>query len=203
MAFISNYGNVIIFVGPTNEESCANLKDMLFDLSFKYPEVVLFLQSYGESISSALSVYDHIKTLTCNVIIIADGEVERAATIIFMAGSERYVMPHAVFRPNQGRFTISHQPFTFILDEINNWKHLEKQVQNIYLDEMNKTWEYRRQQPIEKLNGNGDYVVCYNPSQCLHNLIQSEMQLTSQEVIKYGLADDIWTKEIAKRKISL
>jgi len=192
-------GNQIFFTGPVTPASSLGLKTKLYEMaSSGFPWINLHLQSPGGDSFSAYSIYDHIKSLSIPVNTVADGECESAATIIFMAGTNRFIMPNAVFRPHQGRFTVIGSPYDAAMDEALNWKKDETKARQIYLDETERVWRSRGQQTARRLETSGKIVTCEGHRDCIVKQVEREIELNAQEVVDFGYADGVWTREVAK-----
>jgi hypothetical protein len=139
--------------------------------------------------------------MPCQVNTIADGECESAATIVYMAGAERYIMHNAVFRPHQGRFTVIGAPFQQAMYEALNWKKDENKARQIYLDETDRIWRKRNQSSAKRIGYYGKEVRCEGHKDCIVGMVETEIELNAQEVVEFGYADGIWTPEIAKRLV--
>lgn len=189
--------NIISLVGDITDQAAINLKMHLFDACAEgYPRIILFIHSAGGDAFAAYDMYDTIMTLPCEVDTVAEGQTKSAATVVFMAGQNRYVMPNVVFRPHQGRFGISPQRYDIIMDEMVNWKEDENKTRNLYQHRIAETLKERRT-PMRDLTFMGE--KCNNLSHCVNQIIIKEIDLTAAQAIEWGFAHDFWDRNKMKQ----
>lgn len=154
-------------------------KDFKNDVSqIKSDTIVVNISSYGGDLFEALNIYDFIKNLNKKVITNVIGSSASAATIISMAGDERYITKNS-------RYLI-HKPIVGLQGNSDNFRkvlseleELDKQLIDIY---------------VEKTNLNEDEIL---------SLMIEEKFITAKEAIEYGFIDGyVKSKDVKLDKIN-
>jgi len=89
----------INYFGPINDKTtnvimgtCANI------IAQEKPDFLYFLfASGGGSVSAGISLYNFLKSLPATIIMHNTGTIDSIATVIFLAGNERYAASHSSF----------------------------------------------------------------------------------------------------------
>ncbi len=90
----------IIFIGAPIDDNIANLviaQLLLLDSEGKGKDIMLYINSPGGVVSSALAVYDTIQHIKSDVSTICVGQAASAASLLLAAGKKgkRYILPTA------------------------------------------------------------------------------------------------------------
>lgn len=86
------------FVGPIREETFAAFSHFLRQASVHLPEegkIEIFITSPGGSFNYCLAAYDMIRQMSQEVTTIIAGNADSCATILFLAGDRRLILPNA------------------------------------------------------------------------------------------------------------
>ena len=91
--------NIFInFFGEINLPNVQNLMGILLQISGQSPLSISFLlSSPGGDVSAGITLYNFLKSLTTKLIIYNMGSIDSIATVIFLAGDERFACPHSTF----------------------------------------------------------------------------------------------------------
>lgn len=172
-------GNNVYFYTDVDDDSIFELNRILtkldMDLRKQYidwciddlPTIKIFIQSPGGDLFAGLSAHDHIASLKCNTVTIADGQCASAAAIMFLAGDKRlvkknsYVMIHQLATDFWGKFED-------IKDELKNCNLMMENIRNI-CNEKTQLSEHK-----------------------LKKLLKHDLFLTAEKCLKYGVADDVY-----------
>lgn len=133
-------------------------------------EIELFITSPGGDIDCAFAVYDTIRTIPNKVTTIASGQASSAATVVFLAGDNRLIMPNALIRLHTPGF-FSDSGGRFSLQDIES-KH--KNLKSIF-DHLLRVSAERTGQSVK----------------VLRNLCRRAKHLSAEEAVKYGFAHQI------------
>jgi len=90
----------IIFIGAPIDDNIANLviaQLLLLDSEGKGKDIMLYINSPGGVVSSALAVYDTIQHIKSDVSTICVGQAASASSLLLAAGKKgkRYILPNA------------------------------------------------------------------------------------------------------------
>ena len=172
----SNFiNNNIYFTGSLNEETCFKLTDALIShknmalTNQDYPNHInLYIQSPGGSLLPTLGVVDEIRNLGVPVYTYIRGYAASAATLLSVAGSQRYMYNHSVLMIHSVKL-YDQQPNTLLdVKDLNtNVDIFMNIVKNIYLE-----------------NTNIDI-------QTLDDLFSHDIWMNSTLALEYGLIDEI------------
>ena len=137
---IKSRGDSVYFYADVSKKNVLILLDKMFEaLKFanehETPDrprrVILYLHSDGGCAYAALSALHHLEHFPCKVITVADGFCASAATILFMAGSERKITPYASVLMHQLR-TSFFGKYQDLKDEFKNSTELMTTLRGIY-----------------------------------------------------------------------
>jgi ATP-dependent Clp protease protease subunit len=197
------YGNNIWFTGMVTPESSTKLIRELYRMCLSgAPYINFFIHSPGGDAYSAMAIYDTVQSLPCSVNTIALGEAVSAGTILFMAGERRFITPNSVFRMHQGTFALSDKRYDFAVDELVNIKKYERKVRKLYIEQIEKVWDARRQTTASRPTENGG-ELCRSPEECVHNLFNTETELDAEDALQYGLATNLWDRQAVEQLMVL
>lgn len=133
--------NRISFTGEINNKTVSKLIAAIIDCIKHQPldikqTIYLHVQSNGGCLTSGLRAYDNIKHLSakCNIVTVAEGFVASAATLIFLAGSERHSFKNTWFLFHQLSTCINGKN-SDVQDEATNCKLMMRQLIRIYTNE--------------------------------------------------------------------
>lgn len=132
--------------------------------------IYLHLSSGGGELYSAIAAYHKIRFNPVPIITIADAEIASGATIMFVAGKERYIYPHATFLIHQIRCGNYSGKAIDISDYTENLKMETKILEEIYFNK-------------SKI----DLVS-------LRYALENEISWTAKEAVEYGFADKVITE---------
>ena len=138
--------------------------------------VAVFIHSDGGEVFAGLQAANAIHRCILPVVTVAESFVASAATFLLVAGNERLVTPHTRLLVHQIRCSMegTHE---VLKDEMSNSEKLMNTITDFYLS----TTRFKRKK--------------------LKKLLQREVELTSEEVIKYGLADRVLTTSLFKTSL--
>lgn len=141
------------------------------------PRLSLWIHSDGGDLYSGLQAFNVIHRCVLPVVTIAEGLVASAATLLHLAGSTRYVSPgtHMLIHQLRSSADGTHSE---IKDEVRNNTKLMTRLRHIYL-----THTRLSEKRLDKL-------------------LKRELELTADECVSRGIAQEIWTSspEIWKRE---
>ena len=140
----SSVDNHIYFYDGINDESILELKKSIYDVSIELtkmkfiykddfnPKIYLHINSGGGYVSSGLNGLDIISNSEIPIITIAEGSVASAATLLFLAGTERWITKNTFILIHQIRtgFWGTHEEMR---DEIVNMDMFEKKIIDFYV----------------------------------------------------------------------
>ena len=129
-----------------------------------WARVAVFIHSDGGDVFAGLQAANAIHRCILPVVTIAESFVASAATFLLVSGNERLVTPHTRILVHQIRGSMegTHE---VLKDEMSNTEKLMDTITNFYLS----TTLFKKRK--------------------LKKLLQREVELTSEEAIKYGLVD--------------
>ena len=130
------------------------------------PPINLYINSEGGCLYSTLSVIDIISTNIVHINTIISGVCMSAATLIFLSGHTRYMMENSymlIHNISSGFWGKMHE----FEDEMKNLNELTKKLKSIYTKNSN----------ISKTQ--------------LDKILKTDVLITSQQCLKYGLVDEI------------
>lgn len=133
-------------------------------------DIHIILNSPGGDSYHGLAIYDAITKSPNRVTITAYGYCMSAGSLIFQAGDERILAPHA--------WMMIHEGSAGIFDTHSNVQSAAKHFQEMY-QQVNRIYSERSQLSLEKIN----------------ELMTIDTYFTAEEAVKHGLADSILGKE--------
>lgn len=166
----------VVLAGVVGEESAAQFLEQL--TTFEYIDiskpVMVYIDTYGGNVDSAMLIYDAIRTCQCPITTVGIGKVMSAGSLILAAGDpgnrliarNTRVMIHQVAGGVHG--TVS---------ELNNELEEMSRMQEQYLDLLSFHTGRPKKQILEDISDN--------------------KYMTAQEAIDYGIADAF----LAERKV--
>ena len=167
--------NNIYFTGGLTDESCFKLTDALIhhkNLALtddKYPPYInLYIQSPGGALLPTLAVVDEIKNLGVPVYTYIRGYAASAATLLSVAGSQRFMYNHSLAMIHG--LKLNEQESSTLLDvkDLNaNVDTFMNIIKNIYLENTNMDEE------------------------TLENFFYHDLWMNSTQALDYGLIDEI------------
>lgn len=132
MHHIKKHKNEIYFFGELDEEAAIELNITLRKM--KRSPIVLYIHSTGGDVYAGLSVMDHILDLETPVHTVADGVCCSAATLVLLAGTKRFMKPHARVLIHQISSDNEVGTFADLKDEYENIKGLMKIMCGVYTE---------------------------------------------------------------------
>ena len=167
--------NNIYFTGHLNEETCFKLNEALINhknmaLSNQdYPNHInLYIQSPGGSLLPTLALVDEIKNLGVPIHTYIRGYAASAATLLSVAGSQRYMYNHSVLMIHSVKLHYQEPSTLLDVKDLNtNVDVFMSIIRNIYLENSN-------------LN-----------NEILDELFNHDIWMNSLTALKYGLIDEI------------
>lgn len=137
----------------------SSAKSKMDSIDIEKPCVYLHINSDGGCVYSALSALDTLSSLDVKLITIAEGHICSAATIIYLAGEERWMRKHT--------YTLIHQIRTFsgwmthkeMVDEMDTTNELQNMLIDLYKEHTNI--------PKKKLDALMSHEIQMNSATCL------------------------------------
>lgn len=137
--------NTIFFYADITEPNALEVNQALCDLDAKLtntanflglgsvatPHINLRINSYGGSLFAGLAILDVIRNLKCNVHTYVDGAAASAATIISIAGTQRFIGKNSMMLIHQ-LTTGNYGKYSELEDDMENNKRLMKMIKDIY-----------------------------------------------------------------------
>ena len=89
--------------GEINKEKCHIITSMISDLQLQKnrEDIIVLIDSCGGIVDCGFEIFKTLKALKNNVITVISGECRSIASIIFLAGKERYVLPQSILMMHQ------------------------------------------------------------------------------------------------------
>jgi len=171
--------NQVYFYSEVTRESVLHLIRALLKLRDEdnVKRIYLFIHSDGGDLHAGLGAMDHIQNLGVEVRTVMDGFVASAATLIFLAGTRRYVMPNANLLIHQ-LSTEFWGKFQDLQDEMANSKSLMDTIKSIYTKHTNI------------------------PRKDIKSLLKREMYLSAERCMELGIAEKPYKRK-ARSQCSL
>tara|TARA_B100001094_G_scaffold50362_1_gene45856 strand:+ start:3014 stop:3604 length:591 start_codon:yes stop_codon:yes gene_type:complete len=142
------------------------LKVQTNEIDADHARIYLYIQSDGGCVFSGISAMDHINRCDVPVVTIVDGYVASAATLMTIAGKERYAYPNSHMLIHQ-LHTEMWGRFEELRDEMENNANLQKRMREIY----------------------GKFTNI--PQTLMNKIMTKEINLNADECLKYGIVDKI------------
>ena len=138
---------------------------------------IILISSSGGQVSPGIAAYNFLRGIPAKVITHSYGVIDSMAVVLFLAGEERYCVPHARFLLHGVGFTVS-QPIRF------EEKQLDERMKGLMIDRKN----------IAKIISER----CGRGSTDVEADMLEVKTLTSEEAIEYGLVHKIKTELMPK-----
>jgi len=145
----------------------SNLKSKVDNIEIDKPTIYLHINSDGGCVYSALSCLDTLSNLDVKLVTIAEGTICSAATIIYLAGKDRWMRKHT--------YTLIHQLRTF-----SGWK-THKELNN----ELDTTNELQNM----LVNLYKEYTKI--PNKKIESLMSKEIMMDSGTCLKYEFCNKV------------
>lgn len=166
-------GNEIYFYGEVDEKSALELNICLRKLERQwFDHIVLYIQSTGGDVYAGFSVMDHIDSLKIPVHTVVDGLCCSAATLILLAGKQRFMKKHARLMIHQVSSAADVTKHSDIRDEVHHLDGLMDQMKRVYL---------QRTKLVSKK---------------LKTLMKRDVYLDIDTCIRYGIVEKMFTNHI-------
>ena len=95
---VSGNNVFISFFGDISLPNVQNLMNTFLQISGQNPSLISFLfSSPGGDVSAGITFYNFLKSLSTKIIVYNMGNIDSVATVIFLAGNERFACPHSTF----------------------------------------------------------------------------------------------------------
>lgn len=141
----------------------------------------ILISSSGGQVSPGIAAYNFLRGIPAKVITHNYGVIDSMAVVLFVAGEERYCVPHARFLLHGIGFTVS-QPTRF------EEKQLDERMKGLAIDRQN----------IAKILSER----CGRSSTDIETDMLQVKTLTSEEAVEYGLVHNIKT-ELAPKGVQI
>lgn len=174
--YVTIDGNIINYYADVDQYSILLLKNAINSINksltamkLEYtddnfdPIMHLHINSYGGNLSDGMFMYDYIKNNKYKIYTHIDGMAASAASIIFMAGTKRYMTENSRILIHQ----LSHggwDRYSFLQDSLESNKKYMQHLYDLYEQQITNM---SRQQIIE--------------------LMKHDLFLTKNEAVKYGM----------------
>ena len=137
----------------------SSVKSKSDSIDIEKPCIYLHINSDGGCVYSALSALDTLSSLDIKLVTIAEGHICSAATMIYLAGEERWMRKHT--------YTLIHQIRTFsgwvthkeMVDEMDTTNELQNMLVELYKEHTNI--------PKKKLDSLMSHEIQMNSATCL------------------------------------
>ena len=130
------------------------------------PEIYLYINSFGGSILDAFSILDSVLLSKIPINTVIDGCAASAATLISVCGTKRYIKPHS--------YMLIHQLSSFVYGK---YSEIEDEKENLdkFMVMISDIYKKHTKMPSAKIK----------------EILKHDLWLSSEEAIKWGLADEI------------
>lgn len=91
-----------------------------------YNEVYFLINSNGGSINAGIALYNYLRTLPIKVTMHNMGMIASIATVVFLAGDDRYACPHATFLFHGAQYGLNGQFTAHQLSEYSDMAQKEQ-----------------------------------------------------------------------------
>jgi len=135
-------------------------------LNISPPPIELHIHSEGGSVFGGIAAYDAIRSCKTPVHTYIDGSAASAATLLYLAGSKRFLNKNSFMLIHQVS-SLVHGKFEELKDELKNQEKLMHTIRNIYLE-------------AGKLS-----------SEEVTELMKRDLWMDAETVLKNGFADEI------------
>lgn len=170
--------NHIYFYGDIDEQNALSLNTALHEVDVKLqntknvlgddynPVVHLHMNTYGGGVFAAFSTVDMMKRLKSDVYTYVEGSVASAGTLICGSGKKRYIGEHAhllIHQLSSGMYG----KYDELQDEMGNLDKLMGMLKDFY--------KKKTKLPMKRLE----------------EILKKDLWLSADEVIQYGIADEV------------
>ena len=161
----------IVFLAPSLDDESANLVvGQLVSLEADDPErdVQLYVNSRGGSVYGALSIYDAIQALRCDVATTCTGTAMEAAAVVLAGGTrgKRFALPNAKILIKQPSVALE-QPAVDVEAQARETAALRRRMEEIISQHTG--------QPIERVRSD----------------MEREYFMDAREALEYGIIDEV------------
>lgn len=165
-------GRFINLTGEINEEKTEEVLNNLYVLDKTDGIITILLNSEGGDVYNGFAIYDSIIACRNHIKIIATGNCQSMATLLFQAGDERVLTSNCTFMMHIGEEALpsNHPKINRAWQKYND--KIEENMIVIYMDQIKKKKPRYRKSDLKKMI---DFDIILNPD----------------EVINLGLADRI------------
>ena len=112
----------LVYHDEINVEKVKALMEVCSNAVNQYGVKTLYFQfsSNGGSVDSAITLYNFLRSLPCEIVMHNIGSIDSSAIVVFMAGTKRYAVAHTSFHFHGVGWGISEG--TYSLDKIEEFK---------------------------------------------------------------------------------
>jgi|TARA_Y100000296_G_scaffold66179_1_gene78131 ATP-dependent Clp protease protease subunit len=161
---------IIMLDGPIDERTASVLCAQLLFLESQdsKKDITLYINSPGGLITAGMAIYDTMQYVRSDIQTIVTGQAASMGSLLATAGTKgkRFMLPH-------GRHMI-HQPLGGTRGQATDIEIHAREILR-WKDELTKIYEKHTGQPLDKLKPD----------------MERDKFMTSEEAVKYGLADKI------------
>ena len=167
---------IIMLEGPIGEHTssvlCAQL--LFLESQDSKKDITLYINSPGGLITAGMAIYDTMQYVRSDIQTIVTGQAASMGSLLATAGTKgkRFMLPHS-------RHMI-HQPLGGTRGQATDIEIHAREIIR-WKDELTKIYEKHTGQPLDKLKAD----------------MERDKFMTSEEAVKYGLADKIVTSRDA------
>ena len=173
--FVYRRGTAVFFCSEVTKKSVFQLRKKLDEAAkaaltnsntIDKPRVVLYISSHGGDAFAGFSAASVVKRSPVPVVTVADGYLASAATFILLAAETRYIV--------EGAHVLIHSLST---DVSGTFSEVKDDVQNCIkiMSSMKHIYETRTKLPSKKIE----------------KLLKRELDLSTQQCIKYGIVESL------------
>ena len=115
-------------------------------------DIELWINCGGGSVTGMYTIYDAIKSCDSKVICIGTGRVCSAATLLLVAGDERYATKHTTFMAHEGEVSFDEKQSvspTTLRGELDFDKELEERYCRLMAEHTKPTYKWWRRYAID------------------------------------------------------
>lgn len=164
-ATINIYGDITSYPWFENDVSAGNLSRQLEELS-GVSEINVYINSYGGEVAEGLAIYNALKRHKAKVKTYCDGFAASIASVIFMAGEERFM--------NDSSLLMIHNAWSYVQG---NAKELRKQADDLDKITQASVTAYKAHSNLSE-----DEIA---------ELMDKETWILPEEAVEYGFATGI------------
>ena len=174
-----NPSRIVFWAGPVNVENAGKMVEKMLTLvkEDREAEIFLLVHSSGGDSAVAFAFFDMVKGMDINLTTVAMGYVKSAGVTIFLSGRKRLVATHSAIFLHEGSVSFN-SGADFSRAEVAAVRR-SGEISDDYYDAI----------ILEQLRGDAEIKMT---PQTLQEMKRSNTYLLPSEVLKYGLAHDIW-----------